>query len=64
MIIAFALSMSVRPFNALMGRLERRSDATSQTRPCPECLSDIPVAARRGGHRTAEVGAAEDASSS
>jgi large conductance mechanosensitive channel len=57
--IAFALFVFVRPFNALMERLERQSGPASRTRPCPECLSDIPVAARRCAHCTAEVGAAE-----
>lgn len=59
--IAFALFVFVRPFNALMERLERRAGPTSRTRPCPECLSDVPVAARRCAYCTAEVGAAEEA---
>jgi large conductance mechanosensitive channel len=59
--VVLALVVCVRPFNALMQRLERQAGPTSRMRPCPECLSDIPVAARRCAHCTAEVGAAEEA---
>jgi large conductance mechanosensitive channel len=37
----------VRPLNALNKRMHPGSDAEDETRPCPECLSDIPVAATR-----------------
>ena len=61
LVVAFALFVFVRPFNALMERLETRAGPASRTRPCPECLSDIPVAARRCAFCTAQVEAAEDA---
>src|SRR5215217_1355508 len=44
LIVAFALFIFVRPFNVLMGRLERESGPASRSRPCPECVSNIPVA--------------------
>ncbi len=45
----------VKPVNALNAR---RAPAAATTRPCPECLSEIPLAARRCAFCTAEVGAA------
>src|SRR6476659_5400376 len=45
----------VKPMNALNAR---RAPAEATTRPCPECLSEIPLAARRCAFCTAEVGAA------
>jgi large conductance mechanosensitive channel len=46
----------VKPMNALQARREGGEEPT--TRPCPECLSEIPLAARRCRFCTAEVGAA------
>ncbi|MGI8684159.1 MAG: large conductance mechanosensitive channel protein MscL [Acidimicrobiales bacterium] len=37
----------VKPVNALMARRKTEPDVESTTRECPECLSSIPVAARR-----------------
>lgn len=45
----------VRPVNALMARRRTEPDVESTTRDCPECLSSIPVAARRCAFCTAEV---------
>jgi large conductance mechanosensitive channel len=45
----------VRPVNALMARRKTEPDVESTTRECPECLSSIPVAARRCAFCTAEV---------
>ncbi len=38
----------VKPVNAVMARTKKAEAAT--TRACPECLSDIPVAATRCAH--------------
>src|SRR5690349_5960732 len=47
------------PMKALMARANRPgAPAPPATRPCPECLNEIPVAARRCGHCTSVVGAA------
>jgi large conductance mechanosensitive channel len=37
----------VKPMNALMARVWTQPDLESGTRPCPECLSDIPRQARK-----------------
>jgi large conductance mechanosensitive channel len=43
----------VKPVNELMGRFGPKEE--KDTRECPECLSGIPVAARRCAFCTAEV---------
>lgn len=45
----------VLPTNHLFARLKPSEPAPQKTRTCPECLSDIPVAARRCAYCTAEV---------
>jgi large conductance mechanosensitive channel len=47
----------VLPLNALMKRLnlQPKEEPEPETRECPECLSDIPVAARRCAFCTSEV---------
>jgi large conductance mechanosensitive channel len=63
-LIAFALIAAavyffvVLPVNKLMERRKTEPDVESNTRPCPECLSSIPVGARRCAFCTAVVGAA------
>lgn len=47
----------VKPFAALLERLLPKKEV-GPTRSCPECLSDIPAAARRCSFCTAEVGPA------
>ncbi len=48
----------VKPLNAVMARLRPERPVDRPTRECPECLSDIPQAARRCAFCTAEVAAA------
>ncbi len=48
----------VKPLNAVMARLRPERPVDEPTRACPECLSDIPRAARRCAFCTAEVGPA------
>ena len=43
----------VKPMNALAARRARAEDPT--TRDCPECLSEIPLAARRCAYCTIEL---------
>lgn len=45
----------VRPVNALMSRRRTDVEVESPTRDCPECLSSIPVGARRCAFCTAQV---------
>jgi large conductance mechanosensitive channel len=40
----------VLPLNALMARLNPAKEAAPTTKPCPECLSDILIEARRCAH--------------
>ncbi|MGH9163954.1 MAG: large conductance mechanosensitive channel protein MscL [Acidimicrobiales bacterium] len=49
----------VRPVNALMTRRKTEPDVASVVRPCPECLSSIPVLARRCAFCTANVPSVE-----
>jgi large conductance mechanosensitive channel len=56
-IIAAAVYFAVvLPMNALMARVQR-ADAPAQpsTKKCPECLSEIPIEARRCAHCTQPV---------
>jgi large conductance mechanosensitive channel len=52
LIVAFVVYFFVvMPLNALMARLKKpEPEAPPATKPCPECLSDIPVAAKRCAH--------------
>jgi large conductance mechanosensitive channel len=48
----------VRPVNTLLARLRPEPAVDAKTRECPECLSDIPTAARRCAFCTSELSAA------
>jgi large conductance mechanosensitive channel len=45
----------VKPVNALMARRRTEPPVDEEVRPCPECLSEIPRAARRCAFCTTEV---------
>lgn len=45
----------IAPMNRLMARLVPAGPEPQPTRQCPECLSNIPVAARRCAYCTAQV---------
>lgn len=45
----------VRPLNVLMERRKTGRDVETETRDCPECLSSIPVGARRCAFCTAQL---------
>jgi len=47
----------VRPVNALMARRRTEPPVDATTRKCPECLSEIPIEARRCAFCTSEVAA-------
>ena len=47
----------VLPLGALLKRVHHAAPAAPTTKPCPECLSDIPLAARRCSHCAQPVGA-------
>ncbi len=47
-VVYFAI---VLPVNALLARTKKpEAPAAATTKPCPECLSDIPLAAKRCAH--------------
>jgi large conductance mechanosensitive channel len=50
-ILAFVLFLLIRQVN----RMRAPAPAAPTTRPCPYCLSEIPLQARRCGHCTSEV---------
>ena len=54
-VAAVIFFLVVRPVNALMERRRTELPIETPTHSCPECLSDIPVAARRCAFCTAEV---------
>ena len=55
LIAAAVFFFVVRPVNALMRRYKTEPDVDTPKRDCPECLSAIPVAARRCAFCTAQV---------
>ena len=57
-IAAVVFFLIVRPVNGLMARRRTEPPVDETTRPCPECLSEIPREARRCAFCTAEIGVA------
>jgi large conductance mechanosensitive channel len=57
-VAAVVFFLVIKPVNALLARLKTGPDVESANRACPECLSQIPVGARRCAFCTAEVPAA------
>ena len=55
-IAAVVFFLVVKPVNALMARFKPDTAVDVRTRECPECLSDIPVAATRCAFCTSRVG--------
>ncbi len=58
LVAAVIFFLVVKPVNALIARSRTEEPADPTTRNCPECLSEIPIAARRCAFCTAEVPAA------
>ena len=54
-IAAVIFFLVIVPVNALISRSRREPSPDPTTRKCPECLSEIPVQARRCAHCTSEV---------
>jgi large conductance mechanosensitive channel len=57
-VAAVVFFLVIKPVNALMQRFRTEPDVEHPTRACPECLSEIPGAARRCAFCTAEVASA------
>lgn len=54
-VAAVVFFLVVKPVNRLIQRVRPEPPVSSDLRECPECLSDIPRAARRCLHCTAQV---------
>ena len=57
-IAAVVFFLVIKPINALLNRLQTEPPVAEETRECPDCLSQIPRAARRCAFCTTEVAAA------
>jgi large conductance mechanosensitive channel len=58
LIAAVVFFFVVKPVNHLMEMFKAEQPKEEETRQCPECLSKIPIAARRCAYCTAQIGAA------
>ena len=58
LVAAVVFFLVIKPVGALLERRSTDPPVAEETRDCPECLSQIPTAARRCAYCTAEVGAA------
>jgi large conductance mechanosensitive channel len=58
LIAAAVFFVVVKPMNALAERRKTGTADEAPTRECPECLSSIPVSAKRCAFCTAEIGPA------
>ncbi len=54
-IAAVVFFLVVRPVNALMRRYRTEPEVVQPTKECPECLSQIPLAAKRCAFCTSQV---------
>jgi large conductance mechanosensitive channel len=57
-IAAVVFFLVIKPVNALLERLQPSPKVDQETRDCPECLSAIPVSAKRCAFCTSAVAAA------
>jgi large conductance mechanosensitive channel len=57
-VAAVLFFLVIKPVNALLARMRTEPPVAEETRDCPECLSQIPNAARRCAYCTTEVAAA------
>jgi large conductance mechanosensitive channel len=55
LISASVYFLVVLPINTIVARMKKPGPETPATKQCPECLSDIPVAARRCSHCTQAI---------
>jgi large conductance mechanosensitive channel len=60
-VAAVCFFLIIKPVNALMVRFKPDTPSDVKTRTCPECLSDIPIAATRCAFCTTVVGPPLDA---
>jgi large conductance mechanosensitive channel len=60
-IAAVVFFLVIKPVNALLARFKPDTAVDVKTRPCPECMSDIPIVATRCAFCTTRVGPPLDA---
>jgi large conductance mechanosensitive channel len=60
-IAAVVFFFVIKPVNVLMARFQPAPAVDVKTRPCPECVSDIPIVATRCAFCTTKVGPPLDA---
>jgi large conductance mechanosensitive channel len=60
-IAAVVFFFVIKPVNVLMARFQPAPAVDVKTRPCPECVSDIPIVATRCAFCTTVVGPPLDA---
>jgi len=58
LIVAFAIFLLIKNVNKLKKKEEEAPPAAPTTKECPECLSEIPIKAKRCAHCASEVKAA------
>jgi large conductance mechanosensitive channel len=56
-VAAVMFFLVIKPVNLLLDQMQTEPEVESPTRPCPECLSQIPRAASRCAFCTTEVAA-------
>ena len=54
-VAAVVFFLVIRPMNTLMARMRVEPDAEEETRKCPQCVSAIPVSAKRCAFCTSQV---------
>jgi large conductance mechanosensitive channel len=52
LVAAVVLFLVIKPVNALLERLRTEPPVAEETRDCPDCLSQVPLAARRCAYCT------------
>ncbi|HEY5674150.1 MAG TPA: large conductance mechanosensitive channel protein MscL [Malonomonas sp.] len=55
-IIAFAIFMMIKAMNKATAKKVEEAPAAPTTKDCPECLSEVPIAAKRCKHCTSVLG--------
>jgi large conductance mechanosensitive channel len=54
-VAAVVFFLVIRPMNQLMARMRTEPGTHEETRECPQCVSAIPVSAKRCAFCTSEV---------
>jgi large conductance mechanosensitive channel len=57
-VAAVVFFLVIKPVNTLLARFRPEPKVDQETRECPECLSDIPIGARRCAFCTTELATA------